>query len=52
MNGTLRSWIQYVAIRASKETQKEHREIAIQAKNEIVNLFPSLDEFFDDSLDC
>jgi thymidylate synthase (FAD) len=52
MNGTLRSWIHYVAIRASKETQKEHREIAIQAKNEIVNLFPSLDEFFDDSLDC
>jgi thymidylate synthase (FAD) len=51
MKGSLRSWIHYVTIRASKETQKEHREIAIQAKNEIVNIFPSLSELFDDSLD-
>jgi thymidylate synthase (FAD) len=52
MKGSLRSWIHYVMIRASKETQKEHREIAIQAKNELVKLFPSLGELFDDSLDC
>jgi thymidylate synthase ThyX len=30
------------------DTQKEHREIAIQAKNEIVKVFPSLSEIFDD----
>jgi thymidylate synthase (FAD) len=28
MNGTLRSWIHYFEIRMSKETQKEHRQVA------------------------
>ena len=28
MNGTIRSWIHYLQIRASKETQVEHRQIA------------------------
>lgn len=51
MKGSLRSWIHYIFIRSGKETQKEHREIAIQAKEEIINLFPSLNEFFDASLD-
>ena len=48
MNGTLRSWIHYCQLRMGPETQKEHREIAIQAKNEIVKGFPSLSELFDD----
>jgi thymidylate synthase (FAD) len=48
MNGTLRSWIHYCQLRMGPETQKEHREIAIQAKNEIVKVFPSLSELFDD----
>ena len=42
MKGSLRSWIHYVAIRASKETQKEHREIALDAWNQITETFPSL----------
>jgi thymidylate synthase (FAD) len=47
MNGTLRSWIHYIVIRSGEETQKEHREIAIQAKHEIVKLFPSLKDTLD-----
>jgi len=42
MNGTLRSWIHYCAIRTGAETQKEHREIAIDAWYFIMNEFPSL----------
>jgi thymidylate synthase (FAD) len=42
MNGTLRSWLHYVAIRCDKATQKEHREVADQAKVVIQSLFPSL----------
>lgn len=32
MNGTIRSWIHYLQIRASEETQYEHREIAQSIK--------------------
>lgn len=42
MNGTLRSWLHYIAIRADNATQKEHREIAEQCKVIIQELFPSL----------
>jgi thymidylate synthase (FAD) len=42
MNGTLRSWLHYVDIRCDKATQKEHREVADQAKVVIQSLFPSL----------
>jgi len=42
MNGTLRSWIHYCAIRTGAETQKEHREIALDAWYIIMNEFPSL----------
>jgi thymidylate synthase (FAD) len=44
MNGTLRSWLHYVDIRCDKATQKEHREVADQAKVVIQSLFPSLFE--------
>ena len=30
MNGNIRSWIHYVQVRTGPETQKEHREIALQ----------------------
>ena len=50
MAGSLRSWIHYILIRSNKDTQKEHRQIAIEAKEEIVKMFPSLSEFFDDSV--
>lgn len=42
MAGTLRSWLHYVALRAGNGTQKEHREIAIQALDVILEHFPSL----------
>jgi len=42
MNGTLRSWIHYCEIRMSEGTQKEHREVATNAWNEIIREFPSL----------
>ena len=42
MNGTLRSWITYCKLRMGNGTQKEHREIATQCWNVIVEQFPSL----------
>lgn len=42
MNGTLRSWIHYCQLRMGPETQKEHREVAQSAWEQIVNEFPSL----------
>jgi thymidylate synthase (FAD) len=42
MNGTLRSWIHYCELRMENGTQKEHREIATMAWNEITKIFPSL----------
>jgi thymidylate synthase (FAD) len=44
MNGTLRSWLHYIALRTEAGTQKEHREIAEQCKTIINNLFPSIGE--------
>lgn len=42
MNGTLRSWLHYIDIRCDVATQKEHREVAMQVKQIIMELFPSL----------
>lgn len=42
MNGTLRSWLHYVNIRCDAATQKEHREVALQCKEVLGSLFPSL----------
>ena len=42
MNGTLRSWIHYTDIRCGEETQKEHREIALQCRNILEELFPNV----------
>ena len=47
MNGTLRSWIHYCQLRAGPETQKEHREIAIDAWYQITEQFPSLKDALD-----
>lgn len=44
MNGTLRSWIHYCQVRMDPSTQKEHREIAEAAWNEILKIFPALEE--------
>lgn len=42
MNGTIRSWIHYLAIRADEHTQKEHRLIAEQVKNLLEINFPTV----------
>ena len=47
VNGTLRSWIHYCAIRTGPETQKEHREIATDAWYQITEVFPSLKDTLD-----
>lgn len=46
MNGTLRSWLHYVAIRCDESTQKEHREVALLCKKEIAKAFPNVMEAF------
>jgi thymidylate synthase (FAD) len=47
MSGTVRSWIHYVDIRADVATQKEHRQIAEQAKVILLNQLPSLSDYYD-----
>jgi thymidylate synthase (FAD) len=42
MSGSLRSWIHYCELRMGNGTQKEHRLIAEQCWNVIVEQFPSL----------
>jgi len=42
MSGTVRSWLHYCQIRCGMETQKEHREIAIQCRKVLNELLPSL----------
>ena len=39
MNGTLRSWIHYIDLRADNGTQKEHREIALACAKVISKIF-------------
>lgn len=46
MSGTLRSWIHYIDVRAEEGTQKEHREIALAARDEILGHFPSLNDYW------
>ncbi len=48
MSGTLRSWIHYIDVRADEGTQKEHRQIAIAARKEILQHFPSLREYWEE----
>lgn len=45
MNGTLRSWIHYIQLRAANGTQKEHREIAQLCADVIAKVFPMAKEF-------
>ena len=46
MAGTLRSWIHYIDVRAEAGTQKEHRQVALAAQEEILTHFPSLREYW------
>lgn len=45
MNGTLRSWIHYIELRAANGTQKEHMEIAHACAKVIAEIFPLAEEF-------
>jgi thymidylate synthase (FAD) len=47
MAGSLRSWIHYCQLRSGIETQKEHREIALDAWYQITEAFPSLKDALD-----
>lgn len=47
MSGSLRSWIHYCELRMANGTQKEHRLIAEQCWNVIVEQFPSLKTVLD-----
>jgi thymidylate synthase (FAD) len=40
MKGSLRSWLHYVNLRASNGTQKEHADIALAIKSELIQEFP------------
>jgi thymidylate synthase (FAD) len=42
MNGNLRSWITYVALREGNGTQKEHREVAMECKKILIQEFAFL----------
>lgn len=46
MNGTLHSWLHYVDLRAENGTQKEHQEVAIKCRAELMKLYPFLEEFY------
>jgi thymidylate synthase (FAD) len=50
MNGSLRSWITYCAVRCGIETQKEHRDIAKECAILLFKDFPFLKEVMGDVL--
>ena len=47
MNGTLRSWIHYIELRAANGTQLEHMEIAREVAKVITEIFPLAEEYVD-----
>lgn len=49
MNGTLRSWLHYIAIRTDVSTQAEHRQVALQCAKIIEEQFPNVMEAFNGS---
>jgi thymidylate synthase (FAD) len=46
MSGSLRSFIHWIDIRTDISTQKEHRQVALAAQEEILKHFPSLREYW------
>lgn len=44
MAGSARSWIHYIQLRSQLGTQKEHREIALQCREVLLEQFPALEE--------
>jgi thymidylate synthase (FAD) len=50
MNGSLRSWIHYIELRAGCETQLEHQEVAISCCKALATIFPLLEKVASDGL--
>jgi thymidylate synthase (FAD) len=46
INGTIRSWIHYCQARCHKSAQKEHRDIAEQIKDLLLEQIPELQDVF------
>jgi thymidylate synthase (FAD) len=40
MTGTVRSWIHFIDLRTKEDTQKEHRQIALEVKDIFIKNFP------------
>lgn len=51
MAGPVRSWIHYIQLRVGNGTQKEHREIAVKCRDELLKVMPSLKEILDATQD-
>lgn len=51
MAGTIRSWVHYIQLRAGNGTQKEHREIAVKCRDELLKVTPTLKEILDATQD-
>ncbi len=48
MKGSIRSWIHYCQVRCDPSTQKEHRDIAEEAKAILLEKFPSVRRLFEE----
>lgn len=44
MSGNIRSWIHYIELRSTEDTQKEHRQIALEIKEIFKQKFPNIFE--------
>jgi thymidylate synthase (FAD) len=42
MSGSIRSWIHYLDIRCKQDTQKEHRQIALDIQKIFIKNFPNI----------
>lgn len=45
INGTIRSWIHYVELRAANGTQREHMDIAVKVAKVISKIFPDIKDY-------
>jgi thymidylate synthase (FAD) len=45
-NGTIRSWIHYVELRAGNGTQKEHMDLAVAIGKAITSIFPMMESMY------
>ena len=43
MKGTLRNWIHYIDVRCDPSTQKEHREVALLVKEQLLKCYPTME---------